>query len=243
MKRISDNSGFTLVELVVMIVVIGIISAIAVFNIDRNVESAQFSAAKAEMDQIARSIAGNPDLYEGGARSDFGYIGDIGALPDSIGDLINNIHSFGTWRGPYLNAGTEADYRLDPWGTQYSLNDTMIISTGSGSTITKAIAPSRAALVANELSGRISDATGDSPGTSFRDSVDVILFYPDGAGGISNISINPDETGAFSYTGIPIGNHRLQIISIPDADTVNYELSFVPGRNIAINIVFPADLW
>jgi len=33
-----------------------------------------------EIDRLACAIAGNPELYDNGIRSDFGYIGDTGAM-------------------------------------------------------------------------------------------------------------------------------------------------------------------
>jgi len=243
MIRIHNARGFTMVELVVIIVVIGIIMAIVSSRMIGKIENARYETAMAEMEQLARAVAGNPGLYTEGARPDFGYIGDIGVAPDSIGDLVANYHGSVLWNGPYLDANSMGNYNLDPWGAPYIMNDSAIMSIGSGDTITRQLAPSRIDLFGNNLRGFIKDANGDLPGEMFRDSLVMILSYPDGAGAIQYVQINPDRKGMFEFNNIPIGNHKLMAIYTPDSDTSEYLISLNPGNDIELNLTFPADLW
>ena len=55
----------------------------------------------ARMDMLARAIAGDPNLISGGVRSDFGYVGDVGALPSNLDQLVTN-PGYSTWGGPYV---------------------------------------------------------------------------------------------------------------------------------------------
>ncbi len=244
MNKHHDNYGFTLVELVIVIIIIGIIAAIATRQMSGTIETARMEQTKKEMDQLARAIAGDPALYSGQSRMDFGYVGDVGALPPDLDALVQNPGSYATWKGPYMTQGFDSDdFKKDGWNTPYIYIDTLIRSTGSGSNIDKLFAVSTAALLNNRLEGVITDADNTMPGIVYRDSLIIHLSYPDGIGGITTALTNPNITGNFYFDGLPIGNHNLEIIYLPDSDTVTYPVSIHPGRTAKINITFPADLW
>jgi len=232
-----------MVELVVAIVVIGILVAVASLNMNRKIDTARYRTAMTEMKQIANAIAGNPEIFTRGARTDFGYIGDIGSAPDSIGDLIADCHGYPQWDGPYLDVGSVIDYNIDPWNVQYLINDTTVISVGSGDTISRQITPSPDDLFNNSVSGYVHDANGDPPGAIYRDSIKMILSYPDGTGNIVDAISNPDSRGYFNFGNLPIGNHRLAAVYLPDADTVAYPVSISPSGDLKLNIGLPSDLW
>ncbi len=232
-----------MIELVIVIVVIGILAAVASSNMNRKIETARYDTAKTEMEQIAFAIAGNPALHTEGSRSDFGYIGDIGAAPDSLGDLVGNYHGSVRWDGPYLDIASVPDYNFDPWNVRYVLNDTAVISIGSGDSLTREFALSRNALFGNRVSGFVRDANGDPPGNIYNDSLVLVFIYPDGTGGLNHIEQYPDRKGYFSLNNLPIGNHRLLAIYLPDSDSTVYPLSVNPGNDLELNIVLPADLW
>jgi len=98
-------------------------------------------------------------------------------------------------------------------------------------------------LTSNSVSGYLLDADSEMPGSVYNDSISIELIYPDGSGNVTVSSINPDAKGSFAYAGIPVGNHTLRVIFIPDTDTAVYNLCVVPGRETKIEILFPADLW
>lgn len=243
-KITASEQGVTLVELVIIIVIIGILAAIAAGNFGNSIETAKFEQTRNEMDHLAAAIVGNPEAYTAGARSDYGYVGDVGALPDSLGALVVNPGSFVTWNGPYIVRGSDPDdFRTDAWTSPYVLADTMIRSTGSGSPLDRVFAASTASLLNNTVSGRIVDADREPPGFLRRDSIMAELVYPDGAGSVAIAQQLPDEHGRFSFAGIPIGNHRLRVIYLPAADTVVQLVSVMPGSSATIEVVYPLDLW
>ena len=242
--HIRSNNGFTLIEIVLVIMIIGILSTIAVTRMSSSIGTARFEQTKKELDQLAFAIVGNPELYADGARSDFGYVGDIGALPLNLDALTQNPGGYITWDGPYIGRGMATDdFKKDAWGTVYAYTDTLLRSSGSGSNIDKTFAGSSAELLSNNVTGTVVDADMTIPGASFRDSVTVQLLFPNGSGSMTTASINPDNHGYFSFSGIPIGNQTLRIIYTPDSDTVYYDIAVYPNRDVKLGIVFPADLW
>ena len=86
----SCESGFTLGEIVVVIVIIGILATVALQTMDGAVDNSRHQEAQEELGLLAEAIIGNPNLVSGGVRTDFGYVGDIGALPTSLDNLVSN---------------------------------------------------------------------------------------------------------------------------------------------------------
>ncbi len=240
----NNQKGFTLIELVLIILLIGIIASVAVRNMSSSVNTAQYEHTKQELDQLAYALVGNPHVYTNGSRTDFGYVGDVGALPPTLEGLFQNPGGYTSWNGPYITNGTtDNDYTKDAWNVAYVLGATSISSTGSGSTIDKEFSPSSAALLSNNLFGYIIDASGQAPGTIYKDSLTVQMKYPNGSGGYNTISTIPDQSGNFSFSSLPIGIHTLTVIYNPDSDTVTYSVSISPESDNKISILFPADLF
>ncbi len=141
---INESTGFTLIELVMTIVIIGVLSTIAMRTISSTLENARFISSAEEMNNIAWAITGNPELIASGQRSDFGYIGDTGQLPPNLNALVTNPGGICNWDGPYLFSDfTENpdDYKTDAWGDPYTLNFTTdgILTISSNRVGTKAI--------------------------------------------------------------------------------------------------------
>jgi len=239
----NNPSGFTLVELVIVIVMIGIIATIATRQMGTSFETARYEKTKKALDQMAYAISGNPFLFSNGARVDFGYVGDIGALPSNLDALFQN-PGYTNWNGPYiLNNFDNDSFKKDAWGINYVYYDTLLRSTGSGSNIDKVFANSSSELLSNTVSGYVTDANREMPGIVYRDSISVNLIYPNGSGSYTTASVNTTSQGDYSFSGIPVGNQTLQVIYIPDSDTLTYRICVTPGSINKLDIVFPADLW
>ena len=139
--RIINNNGFGLIELTVVIIIISVLLGIAMQSMLAIMEDTRQVKTEREMEMLVQAITGNPDITNNGQRSDFGYIGDIGAFPSNLQALYENPGSYDTWNGPYVETGFTQDstgFKTDEWGTAYDYSGGITItSTGSGSNITK----------------------------------------------------------------------------------------------------------
>jgi general secretion pathway protein G len=99
------DAGFTLVELLVVLIILGLIAAFAAPQVIKYVGGAKSDSAKIQVERLSSVL----DLY----RLQVGrYPSDdegLDALMDAPADASN-------WDGPYLK---KADSLIDPWGRQY----------------------------------------------------------------------------------------------------------------------------
>ena len=95
------DAGFTLIEILLVVVIIGILAAVAVPRLGGRVGQSQIAAAKASVGAIGTAI----DLYET----------DNGKLPESLQNLINK-GGEPNWNGPYIR---KVEGLKDPWGTEF----------------------------------------------------------------------------------------------------------------------------
>ncbi|MCF7805799.1 MAG: prepilin-type N-terminal cleavage/methylation domain-containing protein [Candidatus Marinimicrobia bacterium] len=142
--RLNKSAGFTLIELVMVIVVLGILSAAAIPRITGAIENARIQSTKKELQTIKDAIMGDPESTVGGQIADKGFYGDNDALPDDLEDLVSPQPTSGPgsdtwdpftqsgWNGPYINPEGDDDWKKDAWGNPYE------ISTTNGGSITSA---------------------------------------------------------------------------------------------------------
>ena len=100
MKYKFKSSGFTLVELLIVMVILGLLASIVAPRMFSKVDSAREGTAKAQMQVIATAL----DSY----RLDIGY------YPDTLNELLQSTKR--QWDGPYF----PQKIPLDPWGNEYS---------------------------------------------------------------------------------------------------------------------------
>lgn len=143
--RTRSVHGFTLVELVIIIVVLGLIAAVGIPKIGGLLGESKSSASKAEMAELKKAIIGNPQVVAGSSLVSRGFEGDVGFAPSSLQDLATKPDSVSAWdriqergwHGPYIDA-SDGDYLKDAWGAAYVYDGSArtITSSGSGSDIT-----------------------------------------------------------------------------------------------------------
>jgi len=107
LKSRACNSGFTLIEMLLVVVIIGILAAVVVPKFTTRSKDAQIAAAKASIESISLAV----DMYEV----------DNGSYPASLQALITKGSEL-NWKGPYLK---DDSIPQDPWGKEfvYSVKD------------------------------------------------------------------------------------------------------------------------
>ena len=103
----AKREAFTLIEVLLVVVIIGILVAVVMPKLTGRVGQSQTAAAKASIENISLAL----DMYEV----------DNGSYPSSLQSLLTKGSEL-NWRGPYLKKG---EIPLDPWGKEfsYSLKD------------------------------------------------------------------------------------------------------------------------
>ena len=99
--RTRNKRGFTLVEIMLVVVIIGILAALVIPKIAGNTERAKETTARADIGGGIKSALG---LYEV----------DMGFYPKSLSDLVTQPGNAKGWHGPYLDK-----LPVDPWGNPY----------------------------------------------------------------------------------------------------------------------------
>lgn len=97
--------GFTLVELLVVLIILGLVASIAGPNVMKYLGSSKSKTARLQIKEIESSI----ELY----------FLDTGEYPSSgagLQALVKNEESVAGWNGPYLKKAIVPE---DPWGNAY----------------------------------------------------------------------------------------------------------------------------
>lgn len=244
-----NQRGYSLIELVIVVVVLGVIAGIAVRSLRSSNEVTRTNTTLARMDRLAYAVAGNPNRLSGGVRIDYGYVGDIGATPPALDALVYNPGGFATWNGPYIrdqfsSSGADYSFRHDAWGRPFVYVDgASIVSNSPSGQLTRQIAGSVDDLLHNRVTLTVTDIQRVPPGPTFADSIRLVLIYPDGAGSFDQSVRQTDAGGHVTFDSIPIGLHRLHIIYVPDADTITRMINVDPGRTYYSEITLARSLW
>jgi general secretion pathway protein G len=249
MTKLGSQNGYTMIELVVVLVIIGIIAGVGVKSLQSANETTRIEETKQELNRLACAVAGDPGLVSGGFRTDFGYVGDVGSLPPTLGALATNPGGYSTWDGPYLRdkvaiGGGDSEFEHDAWGKPYGYSGGVTItSSGGPSPMTRQIAGSTGDLLRNRVAVVITDLDNTPPGPDHQDSVRCILSYPNGSGGLSTVSRAPRPDGYVAFDSIPIGVHTLRVVYLPDYDTLRREVHVNPGQDYYADIQYYKNVW
>ena len=139
-----DRGGFTLVELVIIIITLGILAAVAIPKFADMFEGSKINATKKEMMQLKRAIVGSPEAVSGGEYIDRGFEGDVGFVPSGLVDLAAKPDSVANydkltrlgWNGPYIDS-SGGEYLKDAWDVVYVYDPSnrRVISVGGSDSI------------------------------------------------------------------------------------------------------------
>lgn len=92
----AHQAGFTLIEILLVVVIIGLLASVAAINVPKNLEKGRVNKAKADIRNIGLAVES--------------YYMDEGRYPGSLDALSSG-------DDPYLKGGVIPD---DPWGGVYS---------------------------------------------------------------------------------------------------------------------------
>lgn len=211
MARKKNNRGVVGLELMVVLTIIMLAVTIAVPLVLKKSSTQREDLTKKRIFAIKRAIIGDTNNYIGKSRVSFGFVGDLGVLPGSLDELVNNPAPGGItyptfqfsnyiwfgWHGPYLDStpnsnGTDYVALLDAWGQriQYSVNPTAgtarIYSNGApdgGSIIEEFI-------VENEVRTYLSGFFWDRLRNPLQES-QVTVYFPNGTAALQTVTITP----------------------------------------------------
>jgi general secretion pathway protein G len=99
--RRNGQRGFTLVELLLVLVILALIAGLVLPGIIGKAESAKAKAASSQISRISMSVES--------------FYLDTGSTPDSLDDLVNEPQGANGWNGPYI----KNSLLKDPWGKPY----------------------------------------------------------------------------------------------------------------------------
>ena len=95
----NKNSGFTIIELLIVVVIMGLLMSLVAPTMFSKVDSTKISTAKAQMQMLQTAL----DTH----------MLDLGKYPDEL-DALRESTGRG-WDGPYIPKSVP----LDPWGNRY----------------------------------------------------------------------------------------------------------------------------
>lgn len=99
-KRIKRTNGFTLIEILIVVAIIGLIASIVTPNLLSRFEGSKSEIAKAQVETLSAAVQSF-------------YI-DMDHCPATLAELIKLNDP--KWRGPYLS---KSEVPTDPWKREY----------------------------------------------------------------------------------------------------------------------------
>ncbi len=243
----QDASGFTLIEIIIVIAVISILAGTMVPSVVSQMDHQRAKATRAEMQALYRAIVGPP---EGGG----GYLADMGQLPASLTDLVQQgsqpsyaLHLAGVgmgWQGPYVTGGfADGSWLTDGWGHAYSYNATTgqitsagrdgVVGTGDDITL-----PESAILTSRPYAVVVQADSALAPGnvvTLDATTARVYAYYSSG-GSEASVELAWSDHAFRTPTGsdLPVGVHAIRVVGLNGGAAGDYS-----GREVITTATAP----
>ena len=128
-QRISQN-GFTIIEILVVVVIIGILASIVVVSFNSTLRKSRETKVKADLTQIAKAVEAlgvDTDRYPNGCPKESTANPEVMDLTTSVAGLLSRppvgvvqapcewtAFAVSQWNGPYLK-----QVLVDPWNRNY----------------------------------------------------------------------------------------------------------------------------
>ena len=103
-NRKRGMAGFTLVELMLVLVILGTLAAIVVPKLSGRTEKARMTAAQTDISNLELTL----NMFEV-------EVGHYPETDDGLYALVEDLEDDESWDGPYLDKGVP----LDPWDNEY----------------------------------------------------------------------------------------------------------------------------
>ena len=100
MKQKGWQRGFTLIEILIVVAIIGLIATLIAPNLIGRFERSKEEITKAQVEMLSSAVTS--------------FMIDMNRFPNSLEELINSTDP--KWRGPYLS---KRMLPKDPWGRDY----------------------------------------------------------------------------------------------------------------------------
>jgi type II secretory pathway pseudopilin PulG len=218
----------TLLELLIVLMILSLILTAAVKTWDVTLERGRFESTRKRLEQLATAITGDPNYVVNGRRVDFGFVGDMGRLPNSLKELVVapavSPPESSRWKGPYLRATfseSPETYRTDGWGDTIAYKtDSMFLRSYAGRGLadrtrwmTQYLGFSRNELLSDTVEGRVVDVHGapPPPNDTILSSLRVVLYRPfEGLPHADTLHGTQLNNGAFTFPFVSQGTDRLR---------------------------------
>ena len=142
---LSDNRGFTFIELVMVIVILGILSAVAIPKLGDFIDSPKVNTSRQEMMTLKLALIGDSTARVGAVVIDQGFIIDNLGSPNNLdmtafapADLLTKPGSWTAynrvtrkgWNGPYISDDGSSSYLNDSWDRAYVFSKNSVGASG-----------------------------------------------------------------------------------------------------------------
>jgi len=121
----KKSSGFSLIEIIVVMAILAILAGAIVPVLFNRLEQARYERTQQDLQAIYEAAMGVP------AEDYFGFVGDVGRLPDSVAQLMDSTGQGSAWNGPYLAFGGGFSTE-DIYGMPYVIDSNPIIARSFG---------------------------------------------------------------------------------------------------------------
>jgi prepilin-type N-terminal cleavage/methylation domain-containing protein len=220
--------GVTLLELLVVLMILSIILTAAVKTWDVTLERGRAQTTATKLTQLVKVIVGDPDYIVTGQRADFGFVGDMGRVPNSLSELVVAPSGSNSWRGPYIRSTFNQSvdgFRIDGWGDTiiygrelYNSRESLFVRSYGGRGVadrsrwqTLNFPYPDTSLTNNLVHGRVVDMRGNPPDPIQATRLMVTLYWPND-GRLDSLPQTGAAAQEFFFYGKPQGTHRLVAI-------------------------------